>query len=128
MYARAVRIHHLAFRTADLARLERFYEEVIGLEVLRRDGERSAWLDAGGTILMLERSADGEPLVDPRSLELTCFGIEPSEHVAVVRRLEGAGVAVEGRTAYSIYFRDPDGRRIGVSSFPTELGDPVPTA
>lgn len=121
MYARPVRVHHLAFRTPNLSRLEHFYKEVVGLEVLRRDGVRSAWLDAGGTILMLESAADGEPAVDARSLELTCFGVEPGDHLGIVRRLEAAGVGIEGRTAYSLYFRDPDGRRIGVSSYPAEL-------
>jgi catechol-2,3-dioxygenase len=116
-----VRIHHLAFRTADLPRLEGFYRDAVGLEVLRRDGTRSAWLDAGGAILMLEQGSDDEPAIDRRSLELTCFGIEPGEHLAIVSRLEAAGVGIEGRTAYSLYFRDPDGRRIGISSYPTEL-------
>ena len=118
-----MRIHHLALRTADLSRLERFYADVLGLDVLRRDGERSVWLDAGGTIVMLERRSDGEPAIAPASLELTCFAIEAGEHRAIVDRLEAAGVPVEGRTAYSVYFRDPDGRRVGVSAFPTELED-----
>ena len=123
-----MRIHHLALRTADLPRLERFYADVLGLEVLRRDGGRSVWLDAGGAIVMLERRTDGEPAIDPASLELTCFAIEAGEHRAVVGRLEATGVSVEGRTAYSMYFRDPDGRRVGVSSFPTELEEPAPQA
>ncbi len=117
-----MRIHHLALRTADVSRLERFYADVLGLDVLRRDGERSVWLDAGGAIIMLERSSTDEPAIDPRSLELTCFAIDPAEHAAILRRLEAAGIHVEGRTAYSLYFRDPDGRRVGVSSYPAELG------
>ena len=32
-------------------------------------------------------------------------------------RLRAAGVAVEDRTAYTLYFRDPDGHRVGVSVF-----------
>lgn len=116
-----MRIHHLAFRTADVPRLERFYVEVLGLAVLRRDGERSVWLDAGGAILMLEQRSDGEPPIDARTHELTCFSIRPEEHRDVVRRLEAAGATVEGRTAYSMYFRDPDGRRVGVSSYPAPL-------
>jgi len=70
---------------------------------------------------MLERRADGEPATDPRSLELTCFAVASGEHRDVSRRLEAAGGRVEARTAYTIYFRDPDGRRVGVSSFPSEL-------
>ena len=120
-------IHHLALRTADLPRLERFYVDVFGLRVVRRDGERSVWLEAGGAIVMIERRGDGEPAIDSRSLELTCFAIAPDEHHAALRRLETAGAVVEGRTAYSIYFRDPDGRRVGVSSFPSEREGDTPT-
>lgn len=117
-YARAVRIHHLALRTDDLARLERFYEGTLGVPVLRRDAGRSVWLDADGTIVMLERREAAEPSVDARSLELVCFAIARGAHDAVAARLAAAGVAIEARTAYTLYFRDPDGRRVGVSSYP----------
>ena len=43
-----MRVHHLAFRTRDLTRLERFYTDVLGLLVARRDEERSVWLRAEG--------------------------------------------------------------------------------
>jgi catechol 2,3-dioxygenase-like lactoylglutathione lyase family enzyme len=116
-----VRIHHLAFRTTDLTRLERFYAGVLGLEVLRRDGSRSVWLDAGGAIVMLERREDGEPAVDQASMELTCFAVAPRDAPAFLERLAEAGVPIEGRTAFSVYFRDPDGRRIGLSAYPESL-------
>ena len=32
-------------------------------------------------------------------------------------RLRAAGVAVEDRTEHTLYFRDPDGHRVGVSDF-----------
>ncbi|MBX3196852.1 MAG: VOC family protein [Labilithrix sp.] len=113
-----MRIHHLALRTGDLARLERFYAGTLGIAVLRRDAGRSVWLDAAGTIVMLERREASEPSVDARSLELVCFAIAPGAHDAVVARLAAAGVAIEARTAFTLYFRDPDGRRVGVSSYP----------
>lgn len=116
-----MRVHHVAFRTGDLARLERFYVEALGLAVTRRDGERSVWLDAGGAIVMLERRDDGEPDVPAGTKELVAFAIAPEEHAAVVERLGRAGIAIEGRTASSLYVRDPDGRRVGVSAYPREL-------
>ncbi len=109
-------IHHLAFRTADLARLERFYVDVLGLAVARRS-ERSVWLEAGGTILMLERAEADEPAVPPGTMELVAFVAS----AAMKERLAAAGVPVEARTAYSLYFRDPDGRRLGISSYPDAL-------
>lgn len=118
-----MRLHHLALRTSDLGTLERFYTGVLGLSVLRRDEGRSVWLDAAGTIVMLEARASTEPAVDPRSMELTCFALAPDEHRGFVERLRAANVSIEGSTAYTVYFRDPDGRRIGLSSFPEKRVD-----
>jgi catechol-2,3-dioxygenase len=116
-----VRIHHIALRTNDLTRLEQFYTAVFALEVTRRDGSRSVWLNAGGTILMLERAEVDEPSIPSASMEFLCFGLTPAEVSACVGRLEAANVSVEARTRSTLYFRDPDGRRVGVSAYPAEL-------
>lgn len=117
-----MRVHHLALRTADLPRLERFYVEALGLAVIQRpDGDRSVWLDAGGTIVMLERSDEGEPPIPAGSKELVAFTVAPETRAFCIERLAGAGVPVEATTKYSIYVRDPDGRRVGVSSYPVPL-------
>ena len=117
-----MRIHHLAFRSSDVPRVERFYVDVLGLDVLRRDEGRSVWLDAGGAILMLERREPDEPEVDPATKELVCFAVAPGDGARLGARLDEAGVAIEGRTAYTLYFRDPDGRRVGISSYPEPYG------
>ncbi|MBX3191411.1 MAG: VOC family protein [Labilithrix sp.] len=113
-----MRIHHLALRTGDLGRLERFYVEAIGLAVVRRQGDRSVWLEAGGAIVMLERRDADEPGIAPGTKELVAFAIEPGARRDAMRRLERAGVPVDAETPYTIYARDPDGRRIGLSSYP----------
>ena len=115
-----MRIHHVAFRTGDLARLEAFYVGALGLAVTRRDEARSVWLDAGGSIVMLELRGDGEAAV-AASEELVAFAITPDTRALVVARLATAGVAVEASTDFTLYVRDPDGRRIGLSSYPVPL-------
>jgi catechol 2,3-dioxygenase-like lactoylglutathione lyase family enzyme len=115
-----VRVHHVAFRTASAAHLdalERFYAGVLDLAVIRRTDGRSIWLDAGGSILMLEVRDEGEPAVPPGSKELVAFAVSKD----VIDRLAAARVPIENRTAYTLYVRDPDGRRIGLSSYPDEL-------
>jgi glyoxylase I family protein len=112
-----VRVHHVAFRTEDLEALERFYAGVLNLTVIRRNEGRSVWLDAGGAILMLEKREEGEPTVPAGSKELVAFAVSK----AVIERLEKGAVPIEARTAYTLYVRDPDGRRIGLSSYPDEL-------
>jgi glyoxylase I family protein len=111
-----VRVHHVAFRTDDLEALRRFYADVLGLTIIRRS-ERSIWLDAAGTILMLEKRDDDEPRVSPQSKELVAFAVSKP----MIDRLGEARIAIEARTAYTLYVRDPDGRRIGLSSYPDEL-------
>jgi glyoxylase I family protein len=90
---------------------------VLGLIVTRRSDGRSLWLDAGGTILMLEARDEGEPDVPVGSKELVAFAVSPE----VLARVKEAGIAIEARTAYTLYVRDPDGRRIGLSTYPDEL-------
>jgi catechol 2,3-dioxygenase-like lactoylglutathione lyase family enzyme len=103
-------------RTADLARLERFYVDVLGLSVLRRDEARgSVWLDAAGSILMLESAGAGEPAPPAGSKDLVAFAIDDKEDWRA--RLGAAGVAVEAETSHTLYFRDPDARRVAVSTY-----------
>ena len=113
-----MRIHHVALRTVDLERLERFYAGVLGLRVVRRDYARgSVWLalglgpDAAAAVLMLERAAPGEPPIPWGSKELVAFAVDD---LGPWR----ARVAVEAETAHTLYFRDPDGRRVAVSTYP----------
>jgi catechol 2,3-dioxygenase-like lactoylglutathione lyase family enzyme len=107
-----MRIHHVALRTADLARLERFYAGALGLRVVRRDDARgTVWLDAAGAVLMLERAAPGEPSIPAGTKDLIAFEVDDKEAWR-------ARVTVEAETAHTLYFRDPDGRRVAVSTYP----------
>jgi glyoxylase I family protein len=127
----ALAFHHVAIQCADLERCERFYREVLGLEVLRRwprdgGGDRSVWLAAGDGgepgFLALERAAeppvrqpwrDGKP-----GIHLVALRIPPSERRGWEERLEAAGVPVVHRTHWTIYFHDPEGNRIGLTHHP----------
>jgi len=112
-----MRVHHVALRTDDLARLERFYVDVLGFRVTQRSDERSVWLDAGEAIVMLERADAGEPKIPEGSREFLAFAIMADEKLFFTDRLKAGGVSVEHATEFTIYFRDPDGRRIGLSHF-----------
>lgn len=103
-------------RTFDVARLEGFYSGVLGLTPTRRDAARgSVWLEMSGGVLMLERAEPGEAGVAPGTMDLVAFAIDDKD--AWRGRLERAGVSIEAETEHTLYFRDPDGRRIGVSAF-----------
>jgi len=125
--------HHLAIQVKDLPAAERFYVEALGLRVLRRwpwedgrPGERSVWLSvgAGEEFLALE-SCDAEhppaPFRDPHGgLHLLALRIVPGERKAWEQKLASVGVAIVHRTRWSLYVRDPEGNRIGLSHFPHE--------
>jgi catechol 2,3-dioxygenase-like lactoylglutathione lyase family enzyme len=119
-----MRIHHLAMRSAEPARLERFYTGVLGLAVVRRDPSRgSVWLRAGEAIVMIEPRSGGEPSIPEGSMELVAFAVGPDQAEDLRARLTHSGVAIEGETVYTMYFRDPDGRRIALSTLdPSTIG------
>ncbi len=126
--------HHLAIQVRDLAATERFYREVLGLAVIKRwparhgEGERSVWLDVGdGAFLALERVAAGATAAEDAAraerpgLHLVALRIERAAREAWVQRLAAAGVAVEARTAFTLYVHDPEGNRVGLSHWPDQV-------
>lgn len=112
-----MRLHHLAFRTRRLRELETFYVELFQLQVLRREPGRSVWLGAGEIVIMLELAAEHEPTPAPASLELVAFGVTETEQSRLQQELQRRHIPVEDRTRFTIYFRDPDGRRVGASFY-----------
>jgi catechol-2,3-dioxygenase len=125
-----VHLHHLAIQIHDLDATVRWYREVLELPVLRewRDDTgalRSVWLRLSGeAFLALERgprrgdreqTANGEP-----GYHLAAFRISREERSHWERRLSERGVAIEHQTRWTIYLRDPEGNRIGLSHHPEE--------
>jgi glyoxylase I family protein len=121
----ASRLHHLALGTSQVEGLARFYRELFGLSETARhlssDGTlRSIWLDLGGALLMIERTSSETRHVEGvgQGLFLIAFRVSPAERTRLERELESRGHAIESRTTYSSYSRDPDGNRIAISHYP----------
>jgi catechol 2,3-dioxygenase-like lactoylglutathione lyase family enzyme len=129
--------HHVAIQCADLGGCERFYREVLGLRVLRRwpleggVGDRSVWLavdEAGGAFIALER-ADRRPEVrgwadGATGLHLLALRIPAGERASWEARLAANGVEIVQRTRWTLYVRDPEGNRIGLSHHPDDAAVP----
>jgi catechol 2,3-dioxygenase-like lactoylglutathione lyase family enzyme len=122
--------HHLAIQVKDLPAAERFYTGVLGLRVVKRwpreegTGERSVWLSvgAGEEFLALE-ACEAErpprPFRDPHGgLHLLALRIQAGERAAWEDKLRSLGIEIVHRTQWTLYLRDPEGNRIGLSHFP----------
>ena len=124
--------HHLAIQVRDLAAAERFYVETLGLKVAKRwpreggPGERSVWLSvgAGEEFLALEL-CDAErpptPFRDPHGgLHLLSLRILASDRAEWEQKLAALGIEIVHRTRWTLYLRDPEGNRLGLSHYPHE--------
>jgi len=125
--------HHLAIQVKDLAAAVRFYSDVLGLKVARRwphedgqPGERSVWLSVGqGEEFIALEACDVDrlptPFRDPHGgLHLLALRIPASDRRAWERHLGAMGIEIVHRTRWTLYVRDPEGNRIGLSHYPDE--------
>jgi catechol 2,3-dioxygenase-like lactoylglutathione lyase family enzyme len=113
-----MRLHHLALRTGDVERTLVFYREMFSLEIVRDARPKSVWLGLGdGSVIMIEARGDAEPPVPAGSFELAAFRVDPAEK-SRIREASRARGCFDGETEHTVYFRDPDGRRLGVSTHP----------
>jgi glyoxylase I family protein len=125
--------HHLAIQVKNLAGAEAFYREVLGLSLVRRwpfedgrAGDRSVWLSVGsGEEFIALEACDADPpdtpFRDPHGgLHLLALRIPAGDRSAWERHLAGLGIEIVHRTRWSLYVRDPEGNRIGLSHYPDE--------
>lgn len=120
--------HHVAIQVQDLDRCARFYTGVLGLMEQARhhrpDGTlRAIWLTVPNAgFLALEACAGTPPedsfRHDDAGLHLLALTIPRGERAAVERELTEKGVEIVHRTRWTLYVRDPEGNRIGLTHHP----------
>jgi catechol 2,3-dioxygenase-like lactoylglutathione lyase family enzyme len=113
-----LRIHHLALRVSDCEGAAAFYSGLLGLPELRRFEDagrlRSIWLRAGETVIMLEHGLRGRG-PQAGSGHVLALSVESLQEWEA--RLAAAGVAIDDRTAHTLFVRDPDGHRVGLTVY-----------
>ena len=124
-------VAHFSIPVSDLERSTTFYRDVVGCKLIVSDGTRYAFMDAGGTCVLL--SAENPPINNENRKDLAhhAFVVTEEELANARDHLESHGVEVlfeedrEGGVVNGprIYFRDPDGTRlefIKLTSYDTE--------
>lgn len=129
--ARIRRILETALDCDDLERASAFYSKLLGIEPMAA-GERLVAFDAGeGTVLLLfRRGMTEEPVETPGGLVPAhepggpghfAFAIDRADVAGWEARLASLGIEVESRVRWprgglSLYFRDPDGRSVELTT------------
>jgi glyoxylase I family protein len=117
-------IDHLVLRVVDLNTMIRFYCDILGCTIERRqDSIGLVQLRAGRSLLdlvpidgELGRAGGAAPAREGRNLDHFCFRVEPFDEAAIRRVLEAHGIvtgATESRYGAegegpSIYVKDPE--------------------
>lgn len=127
-------LDHLVLRVVDLAAMLRFYCDVLGCRIEKRQEALGlVQLRAGRSLIdlvpvdgKLGRAGGAPPGREGRNLDHFCLRIEPFDAAAIRRQLEAAGVvagAVESRYGAegqgpSIYVNDPEGNTVELKGPP----------
>lgn len=123
-------LHHIALGAQDVEAVASFYIDVLGLELCKRhlkeDGStRSIWLWLSDqSVLMIEHAEHPRPAPDGPVIAqgpfLLAVSIEESQRAPLLEKLETLGQTLEASTSFTSYFRDPEGNRVAVSTYPLE--------
>ena len=135
---RLIALDHLVLRVVDLPRMLRFYGEVLGCTVERRQDDIGlVQLRAGSALIdlvpvdgPLGRAGGAAPGHEGRNLDHFCLRIEPFDEAAIRAHLAQHGHAAgpterrygaEGEGP-SIYLSDPEGNTVELKGPPDRAG------
>ena len=128
-------IDHIVLRVVDLARMLRFYGDVLGCREVRRQDEIGlVQLRAGSSMVdlipidgKLGAAGGAAPGREGRNVDHFCFRVEPFDETAIRAHLAAHGIeagpaasrfGAEGEGP-SIYLSDPEGNTIELKGPPT---------
>jgi catechol 2,3-dioxygenase-like lactoylglutathione lyase family enzyme len=128
---RVLGVDHVALSVADLERSRKFYEEVLGLKVSPRENQKPGteyFLDCGASLVGL---IQGDPKGDKHELQdgglggnHFSFRVPTKDFDAAVEELKRRNVTItfekKRERSWSVYFLDPDGNKLELTSWPQE--------
>ena len=117
------RLDHVYYWVSDMDSAVKFYEDVVGLRLARRDGPSWAMFDAGSDVrLALHGAGEGRPIETGGATAV----LRVDDLDAARADMEGKGVTfdervgeVEGYARFASFF-DPDGNRLQIIEYAQE--------
>lgn len=129
-------LDHIVLRVVDLDRMLRFYHDVLGCAMERRQEELGLYQVRAGASLIdlvpldgkLGRAGGAAPGAEGRNLDHFCLRVDPYDEAAIRAHLKAHGVEPgESGSRYgaegegpSLYLRDPEGNVIELKGPPAQ--------
>jgi predicted enzyme related to lactoylglutathione lyase len=117
-------LDHVYYWTADMDRAVKFYEDVVGLRLIRRDGSNWAEFDAGAIRFALHGAVEGRP-PEPGGATAV-FRVDDLDTVRAALEARGASFQdhvgeVQGFARFAS-FEDPDGNPVQIIEYASPGG------
>ncbi|MGH7798447.1 MAG: VOC family protein [Candidatus Binatia bacterium] len=106
-------LSHIALKARDLKMTEKFYTEVLGLNIAFRHPPNMLFLTTPGSGDLVNFVKSTARASGPQSLEHIGFKVTPAGLKKTENNLKAHGVKIEGRRGKTaIYFSDPNGYQL----------------
>jgi catechol-2,3-dioxygenase len=115
-------IDHVEVFVRDLAAAQRWYREILGLETIFQWEPEPIMIGAGGTMLALFKSEEGDrQTTDRPHWHRVAWKIDGEGFAAAQEHLREQGIPFRGPIDHdvteSIYFDDPDGNPLEITTY-----------
>jgi catechol 2,3-dioxygenase-like lactoylglutathione lyase family enzyme len=129
-----VGLDHYAVNVTDLQRSADWYEKTLGFKILHK--WQTTWMVGSGNIkvgLFLRPKAKPLPDIDSELIiQHVAFLVDGDKFNDAIAELQKAGVKIDGPEdtgiAYSIFFNDPDGHLLEITTYHPAVPGPSITA
>jgi metallothiol transferase len=124
-------IDHVAVNCKDLDRSLKFYTEIIGLEISKREHQKPGseyFLDCGTALIGLiqgDPKGSAHPFQDGGTgANHFSFRVSTADFDRAVEELKAKNVPIhfskKREKSWSVYFSDPDGNKLEITAWPQE--------